>query len=184
MTSFKKSHVLTLLVFVAAILAAALLFFRPNANKVQVVQNDGEPKVYQPVKYETQSWQTGAPTQDFNVLKTMIGAAATRGEVLDFYGNSANEYRYVSHSEPPLYVIESDKVFELSWYFAHPKDSDAIKQTSISHAQKAYAAMTAYYGEDGKKLMQAMLNQQTPPTIKNILLAKCENYLCQVIISK
>ena len=82
----------------------------------------------------------------------------------------------------------SDELFELTWYYAHPKDSDAIKQASYAHAQKAYALATALYGNDGKAVLEQMLTEQMVGAEllqkHGILKAECANYTCQLIMKK
>lgn len=189
----KKSHkMLILLAAVIACLAVFFVFFRPVTNE-EVVQEDGEPKVYEKVIYEVDSWQAqpviAMMEQDkFDKVKSLISATATKTDGLDFDGRPAVRYDYTTSSEPPLYVIESDEIFELSWYFAAPKDSDRVKQMSQKHAQKAYALATALYGDDGKVLMKAMLSQtQAEKTLMNrhrLRLAECRDYTCQLVMQK
>ncbi len=191
----KKSHkMLTMLTAVIACLAVFFVFFRPVTNE-EVVQEDGEPKVYEKVIYEVDSWQAqpvmttmGQDKFDFDKVKSLISATTTKTDGLDFDGRPAVRYDYTTSSEPPLYVIESDEIFELSWYFASPKDSDKVKQMSQKHAQKAYALATALYGDDGKVLMKAMFSQtQAEKALLNrhhLRLAECRDYTCQLIIQK
>ncbi len=192
-TSTKKPlKIPMMLILIIACLLALLLFFRPATNET-LVQDDGEPKVYEKVVYEVDAWQaqpvmTATGQERFDEAKALLSATATKTDALDFDGRPAARYSYTASSEPPLYVIESDEVFELSWYFAHPKDNDEIKQTSQKHAQKAHALATALYGDDGKRLIEAMLSQlQVEQELSNrhhLRLAECRDYTCQLVIQK
>lgn len=181
-----------MLILIIACLLALLLFFRPATNET-VVQDDGEPKVYEKVVYDVSNWQaqpvmTATGQERFDEAKAIILATATKTDALDFDGRPATKYNYTASSEPPLYVIESDEVFEMSWYFAHPKDNDSIKEISQKHAQKAYAVATALYGDDGKRLIEAMLSQsEVEGELLNrhrLRLAECREYMCQLVIQK
>lgn len=179
----------------AVIIACALalaLFFRPATHK-DVVQDDGEPKVYEKVVYDVANWQPNPAINEtgqdrFERAKTLIAPTATKSDALDFHGAMADKYSYTSGHEPPLYVIESDKLFELAWYYAHPKDSDTIKQASHAHAKKAHALATALYGDDGKAVLEQMLTEQMVGAEllqrHGILKAECANYTCQLIMRK
>lgn len=182
-------HIIVLALIGACVLAA-FLFFRPATHK-QVKQDDGKPKTYNKVVYDITSWHASPvmTAQDkFEQIKTLIGATATQEETLDFHGQPAKKYNYSAGHEPPLYVIESDAMFEISWYFAQPKDSDAVKADSIAHAKKAYGATTALYGDDGKAIMATILAGQTAEVSltkpHHLLKATCHHYTCQLIIQK
>lgn len=179
-------------VFIIACALALVLFFRPTTHK-DVIQDDGEPQVYKKVVYDVANWQarpimTEMGQDRFERAKTFIAQTATKSDALDFHGVMADKYSHTSAHEPPLYVIESDELFELTWYYAHPKDSDAIKQASYAHAQKAYALATALYGNDGKAVLENMLAEQEIKTellqTHGILKAECVNYTCQLIMKK
>lgn len=143
-------------------------------------------KTYQSPVYQTQDWQTSDPIKksDDDKLKALLGDTATSEEALDFYGQLATKYRYTAKSQPPLYLIESKELFELAWYYAHAKDDDQTKASSLAHAKKAYKIATALYAKQGGELMQAILNGQPAPKLKGIVMAQCKDYLCQIVVER
>lgn len=178
------------LAMVIACLLALFFFFRPVTHK-EVVKDDSTPKVYKKVVYEVANWQaqpklTGE--DKFERILAMLGAGATKDDTLDFNGGKATKYSYTAGHEPPLYVVDSKGLFELSWYHAHPKDSDEVKAVSIRHAQKAYGVAGALWGNEGKTIMEHMLSEQAMEvkSLKSyrLLRAECANYTCQMIVEK
>ncbi|STZ10465.1 Uncharacterised protein [Moraxella caviae] len=162
--------------------------FRPATHET-VVQDDGEPPQFTPVVYDTQNWTMSKPApNDYTAAKSVLGANAVQESALDFAGNLAQKYRYNAASEPPLYVIESDSLFELVWYFAAATDQDHDKNASITAAKKAYQAASILLGERGAALVAQMLDGK--PSQGAIIQgtavqsATCENYTCRLVIEK
>lgn len=189
------------LIFVLmAFLAAGIfwwLFGRGTTQEPNLVENDtNSPKVYTPVNYPVDGWQAQAklvrPFADDGLLIKLVGAAATRHEGLDVNGSIASLYRFHSTYEAPIYVIDSDEFFELSWYYADPKDSDDDKKASLHYAQKAYGVATAILGEtEGKILLDNTLNQNVINAASTqaklptgVYVAHCQDYLCRLVFVK
>lgn len=165
------------------VLLALAWFFRPSPT---AQTTSSAPKVYKPISYDVSEWQKHEQMAvDFDMAKGLLGRSAVQTQALDFYGNQADKYSFASAYEPDFYVIESKEVFELAWYFASAKDDDQTKQLSQKYAQKAYLVATALYGDDGRILLQNMLDEE-PTTFEDdqLLLARCRDYLCQFVIKK
>lgn len=187
----KKPFKLPLMLAVMGVCVLALFFWLRPAHHTEVTNEDNTPKVYKKMVYEVANWQfhpklTGE--DKFERILAMLGVGATKDDTLDFNGAKANKYSYTSGHEPPLYVVDSDKLFELSWYHAHPKDSDEVKAVSIRHAQKAYGVAGALWGNEGKTIIEHMLNEQAMEVklLKShrLLKAQCANYTCQMVMEK
>lgn len=177
----KYPYVIAVLIVLAVLW---VLFFRPSQDVVEV---STAPKVYKPVSYDVSEWErhTQMSELDFEMLKGLVGHSATETDTLDFYGNQANKYNFVSAHEPTLYVVESKESFELAWYFAHAKDDDKAKEASQKYAQKAYQVITALYGDEGRWLLQNMLDEEVPAfEDETLLLARCRAYLCRLVVKK
>lgn len=146
------------------------------------------PKTYTPVHYPVESWQVAQDIQkDTTALMLLLGDVAMSEEALDFYGETATKYRYATPSEPPLYVVQSEGLFEIGWYHATAKDGDKDKAMSVRHAQKAYQLMTAVYGKEALGLFKGLLGddkQGSSPKLVGVVSAKCGNYTCQVVLDK
>ena len=146
-----------------------------------------------PVRYDIASWQTetggGIGIDDLDAMQSVFGKVTTTDEnSLDYASNTAVKYRFMEGDAPYLDIIDSQEYLEFGWYFANPGDSDAEKDTSISHAKKVYTVAGELMGKDGQKLVENMLNDQI---IKNeqvggqqVELAKCEFYSCMLILKK
>lgn len=164
------------------------LFLRPTVPKQPAPVAQQTAKVGAPVVYQTKDWLVSKhqPNANGDTLKALLGDTAATAEALDFDGNFARQYRYASKSEAPLYVIESDTLFELAWYYASAKDDETTKQLSIKHAKRAHQVTTALYGDKGVALMQQILDGKSPNTkaYPRLVLARCQEYLCQIVIKK
>lgn len=173
-----------IVVLLVVIIAVWLLFLMTPSSKPKPITKPK--KIYEPVVYQTKDWTTAKPIglSDGDSLKTLLGDTATSEEALDFYGELATKYRYTAKSEPPLYVIESQRLFEIGWYYASATDDEPTKNLSLRHAQKAYQVMTALDGKQGANLMQAILDGKTAPKLKGVIAASCENYLCRIVIKR
>ena len=167
------------------VIAVGMVMCRPT--QPPAVSTDDIPKVYQPVVYDVATWQTSGTRlkpSDSDAIKSLIGATASSEVALDYDGHHAQKYRYVAQHEPPLYIIESDRLMELVWYYADAKDDDVTKQKSTQHAQRAYRVAHALYGDDGRTLMQTMLDGKPTPKQTGLILASCLNYQCRMIWQK
>lgn len=187
-TTKKSRFALFIVALFIMFAVVAFLMFRPISSAEKVVQDDGESKIYAPVNYDTSHW-TKSPKQsvDFEQLKTKLGTTATQENTLDFYGNHAKKYRFSGRAEPPFYVIESDDVLEVAWYYAAPKDDERQKQASLNYAQKVYAMMGAYAGVDGEQLVQTILHHPNKPfgdKMAGVIMADCMNYQCRIVFQK
>lgn len=185
----KKSY--TPWLMTGLLLAAALvlfLTFRPVSDE-EMVAEDGEVKSYDPVVYDTSTWQTANQrSQDFEALKAALSATATDEEALDFYGHQATRYRFSTPFEPPFYVIESPDLFELVWYYAAPTDDDATKGQSIDFAKRSYRMMSMVGGDVGTRIVQQMLQGAVVSlqTVGGFVLERgaCEDYRCQIVLRR
>lgn len=140
-----------------------------------------------PPTYEVQTWQPLAkkakPFADDSLLAT-LGNTATKEAGLDFIGNTANVYRYHTRATPPLYVVESDDFFEVSWYFANADDKDDDKILSQNYAKTAHALSSQLIGDQATPLFGAMLTEQLPTKPAGVANAKCQHKLCQIVFEK
>lgn len=191
-TSFnvKKSFnfFLVLIVLIVGLFICFLLF---RFIHKEATKESNMLEVSTKVVYDVASWRAHpklAGNDKFERIKELIGGTATKDDALDFNGSRADKYSYTSRHEPPLYVVDSDKLFELSWYHAHPKDNDEVKEVSVRHAQKAYGVAGALWGDDGKIIIEHMLNEQAmgEKLLKShrLLKAQCTNYTCQMVMEK
>lgn len=176
----------------AVILAVAIVLFvtfRPVTDAETVVADDGEPKVYEPVVYETATWQTLPKTAtDAKGLMAQLGATATTEPALDYFGNPADRYRYSARHEPPLYAILSNGLLEVVWYYPAPTDDDTTKAQSIDFAKRVYRMMGKLDGEQGAAVVTEMLQgkavaQQTLGKMQ-LTHAKCQDYQCKLVLVK
>lgn len=176
----------------AAIFAVAIVLFmtfRPVTDAETVVADDGEPKVYEPVVYDTSTWQV-APSRltDEKQLMAILGSTASTEPALDYYGNQAMRYRFAAKHEVPLYVIDSDSIFELVWYYPAPTDDDKTKEQAITFAKRAYEFMSAVDGEVGTSIVSMMLVAEpvAPQAVASyhLLSAACQHYQCRIILAK
>ncbi len=169
-------------------LVVLFLVFRPAAND-EMVADDGEPKVWAPVIYDTANW-AGAPmqSQDWEQLKAMLGATATTDEALDFYGNSATRLRFSASHEPPLYVIESPRLFEIVWYYPSARDDDATKDKGVDYAQRGYRLMSMMGGEQGEATVAQLLTGAKLADVRFgdylLIESACRDYQCRMVFSR
>ncbi len=176
----------------AVILAVAIvlfLTFRPVTPAESVVADDGKPKVYEPVVYDTTTWQSlPKSATDAKGLMAELGAAATTEPALDYYGNHAERYRYSAGHEPPLYAILSDGLLEVVWYYPAPTDDDKTKAQAIDFAKRVYRMMGKLDGEQGTAVVAQMLQDKAVArqTLGKMQLtyAKCQDYQCKLILAK
>ena len=146
-----------------------------------------------PVDYPFKAWQqqpiAKLSLKDMPALLAVLGTVqSTDPKSLDYAGNIANKYRFSDEAAPYLELIDSPHYLELGWYYANPTDSDREKATSVSHASKAYQMAQGLFGNEGGVLMQDILSGEIVKDKgingKNIALAKCEFFSCQIIIKK
>lgn len=189
-----KSKLSFLIIGVLIALAFALFVtFRPVAQQEKVVQGDGEVHVYDPVVYDVEKWAS-TPRQPMNTKQLLetLGTTATQEDSLDYYGNHAIKYRFSARHEPPLYASESDRVIEIAWYYAAPKDSEDQKRTSLEYAKRIYSLMGARDGDQGENLVKTILQNPNKPystfntgeRITDVIVADCMNYQCRIIFQK
>lgn len=189
-----KSKLPFLLIGVLIALAIVLFMtFRPVAPQEKVVQDDGEARVYEPVVYDVENWAS-TPKQDTNIqeLKAKIVTTATQEDGLDYYGNHATKYRFSARHEPPLYVVESDEMLEIAWYYAAPKDNDDQKRASLDYAKRIHSLMGAFDGKKGENLVRTILQNPNKPyattdkgeKVAGMITADCTNYQCRIILQK
>lgn len=169
-----------------AVVLVLFLTFRPVGNE-QLVQDDGEKKIYKAVVYDTKNWQVaGVAATDITSLKSYIGSTATQEETLDFYGKPASSFRYSAAHEPPLYVVESDGLLELVWYYAAASDNEPTKSASLNFAKRAYLMMSAADAKKGTNIVHQILQgvpmaEQTVGAFE-LLNAQCQDYRCQIVL--
>lgn len=179
--------VVVLLIFVVICIniAPLIAYFLTDKSKPSNDQPTS-PKPYLPITYAVNEWQSNKKAKILTTdnLIALVGQNPTTDNTLDFYGNLAELYRFSSLTEPTLSVIDSDGVFELNWYFAHPKDDDDDKALSIAYAQKALNVTSFVYGENGKRLLDTMLHKKSTPRLTGLLLAECKGYTCKLILDK
>ena len=155
-------------------------------NKKVTAEKISTPKIYEPVVYPIQDWQSSKKANRLytDELIHLIGQNPTMDKTLDFYGNEAVLHRFSTLSEPELSLADSNDILELSWYFAHPKDNETDKNLSVRYAQKDYLLASHIYGKDDKTLINAMLNKKSNPKLTGLLLAQCQGYICKLILDK
>lgn len=177
----------TILAFGVLVLVSWWLFGRGATDDKQMVKDDGKVVVYEPVHYDVPSWQPQQklPILSSSVLTKQVGNTATKDTGLDIKGKMGDLYRYHAKDEPPIYVIDSEDFFELSWYFAMPTDSDKDKQASVRYAQKAYGVATGVLGQSGTQIMTDMLaSQSLKDKPAALVLAQCQEYMCHLVFDK
>ncbi len=146
-----------------------------------------------PVDYPFKAWQqqpiVKLSLKDTPALLAVLGTLqSTDPKSLDYAGNIAKKYRFSDEAAPYLELIDSPYYLELGWYYANPTDSDSEKATSVSHARKAYQMAQGLFGNEGSILMRDILGgkivKDKGMNGKNITLAKCEFFSCQIIVKK
>lgn len=162
------------------------LFWRGAEQDVSTKQDD-TPKLYNPVVYDVGNWQvftkTPKPFENIKTLSAPLGAVARKKQLLDIQGYHAESYHYHSDGEPPLYVVDSDKFFEVAWYYASSKDSDKDKAISQKYAYATYELTGRVVG-NAKPLFESILANKEANLPTGVVLAQCKNYLCQVVFEK
>lgn len=136
-----------------------------------------DPVVYDVTQFATNKEGSTKPKQ---IIASLGATVADTG--LDFYGRPAQMYRYHSLSEPPFYVLHSDGLLELVWYFAGASDDQGSKQQSLSYANKAFGAVYPLLGEQSKELFGQMLAGKQPKLPNNVLAASCQHYHCRIVL--
>lgn len=184
-----KSHRFWWAFLVLGVLALAFWWFfgRGMTDNEQMVKDDGEALVYEPVRYDVQCWQLQQklPALSSGILIKQIGDTATKDTGLDIKGQRGDLYRYHAKDEPPIYVIDSEDFFELAWYYATPTDSDEDKQASQKYAKTAYGVATDVLGQSGVQTMTDILTNQSPKDKPAVLvLAQCQEYMCRLVFDK
>lgn len=174
---------------ILAVFVILFLTFRPITKDDALVKDDGEAKVYQPVAYDTATWQKATKTSnEIESLKAQLGSTATTEEALDFYGRRATRYRFSAPHEPPFYLIESENFLEMVWYYAASTDDEATKAQSLDFAKRAYRMMSMLDQNTGTHVMHQILQgiamgSQRVGTL-NLEQADCQDYRCQIILHK
>ncbi len=171
-----------------AVLVVLFLTFRPVADE-ELVEDDGEVKVYEPVVYDTATWQKAADTSsDIEELKAQLGSTATTEEALDFHGKRATRYRFSAPHESPFYVIESQEFLEVVWYYAAPTDDEATKAQSIDFAKRGYRMMSMLDPNTGAHVVHQILQGVAMGSQRigalGLEQADCQDYRCQIILHK
>ncbi len=189
-TFFKKIRKTWLIwAIILAVFVILFLTFRPITKDEALVKDDGEVKVYQPVVYDTATWQKAANTSnELESLKAQLGSTATTEEALDFYGRRAIRYRFSTPYEPPFYLIESENFLEVVWYYAASTDDEATKAQSLDFAKRAYRMMSMLDQNTGVHVVHQILHgiamgSQRIGTL-NLEQADCQDYRCQIILHK
>lgn len=179
-------------VFVLVLLGVLGFWLWQLQNALSPTQAPKTPKpakVYAPVVYDVNAFDQSAPTlaKNQDAWLTHLGATATSEPALDWQGGQATLYRYHNKSEPVLYVIDSDKFFEMVWYYPTALDTDKDKATAQAHAQSTYAIAKSALGGQAIDFYDKLLKgdkdkKPTPP--KGVALAECGDYLCKVVFEK
>lgn len=180
----KKRTYLPWFILIFAI-ATGVAMCRPS--KLSSSVDDTMPKTYEPITYDVASWQIHGmhlKPNDSDAIKSLLGSSVTTEDALDYDGRVAQKYRYTAQYEPPLYIIESDALMELVWYYADAKDGENFKASSIEYAQKAYRVAHALYGDDSTGLIQAMLDGKPTTKQTGLMVATCQDYHCRLIWQK
>lgn len=174
---------------ILAVFVILFLTFRPITKDDALVKDDGEVKVYEPVVYDTATWQKAADTSsDIEELKAQLGSTATTEEALDFHGKRATRYRFSAPHEPPFYLIESENFLEVVWYYAASTDDEATKAQSLDFAKRGYRMMSMLDPNTGAHVVHQILQgiamgSQRVGTL-NLEQADCQDYRCQIILHK
>ena len=189
-TFFKKIRKTWLIwAIILAVFVILFLTFRPMTKDDALVKDDGEVKVYQPVVYDTATWQKATKTSnEIESLKAQLGSTATTEEALDFYGRRAIRYRFSTPYEPPFYLIESENVLEGVWYYAASTDEEATKAQSLDFAKRAYRMMSMLDQNTGThvvhQILQGIAMGSQRVGMLNLEQADCQDYRCQIILHK
>lgn len=180
---------LLLLAAILAVAAVLLITFRPVTDAETVVADDGKPVVYEPVVYDTSTWQSvPMRVSSIDELSGELGSTATEEDALDFYGNQATRYRYSAKQGVPFYSIDSAAAFEVVWYYPAPTDDDATKNQAVEYAKRVYRMMGRLGGETGTAVVAQMLRGDAiaPKSVGTLKLVqgRCEHYQCRVVFDK
>lgn len=146
-----------------------------------------------PVTYDVSTWGSesveSVNVDELEAIQSSFGEVLSSDEnSLDYASSPATKYRFMQTDAPYLDIVDSEKYLEFGWYYANPTDSDAEKEQSLNHAQKAYNVAQQLMGDEGGKLVADMLNGQIVKDKvlggQQVELAKCEFYSCMLIINK
>lgn len=156
-------------------------FYRPSPVPAQTVFDQAvvfEPVVYDVASFAAQDSTNATPKK---LIASLGVALADTG--LDYYGRPAQRYRYHSPNEPPFYVMHSEGLLEFGWYFASDKDDETTKSQSLAYAKKAYHAVSPMLGDDAHTVFDQMLNQKQTILPKQVMVATCRHYHCQLVLA-
>ncbi len=145
------------------------------------------------IDYDVNSWST-AQVEPLGIVEVtnnpeLISQVVSIDEnSLDFASHKATKYRFMANNAPYFDMVNSDNYLEIGWHFANINDSDEVKQTSITHAKKAYKFARQLMGQEGGQVVADMLVghiiQDKQINGISIAIAKCEFYSCMMVIEK
>lgn len=117
-------------------------------------------------------------------------APKKKAEMLDYEGNTATRYFLRDDNVNEFFnVVNSVNFLEINWIKAEDTDMLAAKKLGVENTQKAYHAARSMLGDKGGELIKSMVtktNFNAPEIVngKTIAQARCEYFLCTLIIKK
>lgn len=180
--------VLLVCLLLACVVGAYVVAWQSEPNHTTTSDTTATQKVApSPMVYDVATWQAPnkqlKPFANDRLLGT-LGSTATQESALDFRGNDATRYHYHHRTAPPLYVVQSQELFEIAWYFATPHDKDSDKTLSQTYAQTAHALSHQVLGSQATPLLTALLAQKPSPLPTGVIYANCQAQLCQIVFDK
>lgn len=143
------------------------------------------PKIYTPVVYDVASFDKLAVPQGDTTKDWLTGlGAATTETALDIFGDGANLYRYHTKNEPIMYVIDSNKFFEMVWYYPSKTDSDQDKQLAQKYAQVTYNITKSALRTQAFGFYKTLLAGKSADLPKGVVIGTCQDYLCRIVMDK
>lgn len=184
--------------------------YAPNNHKTKSAVDKQETDKSKTMGYDIDKFVSAGVFGDTDNALQLLGDTAIIDDTLDFYGDTAKQYRYHSSSQPPFFAIESKNFLEIAWYYANSTDSDDDKKNSHDYAQKAYLATSSLVA-NSQDFFDRLLNTKSDTSAddttqkpkqdtlqdvqiatkksldnlpKGVVFASCEHYMCQIIFEK
>lgn len=188
MTANNKTKKPVILWIVIGLILFLLLWFGISSDESVQAPTDVPKSPPTAVIYPIDDWQLPSrQSAKMTDIKAVLGDVIQTQSSLDFYGRPATLSYYRQAFLPPLYTVESDRLFELVWYYPTPTDSDADKRAGQEYAKRAYELMGVAAGELGANLIKALVQGKTISKLDlgdfYVVQAACKPYRCRVILS-
>lgn len=141
----KQKLVVGVLVGLCLWLFVGLIQSKYTPNNTSKTNHKTESAIDEPktIGYDIDKFVSAGVFGDTQNALQLLGDTAIIDDTLDFYGDTAKQYRYHSSSQPPFFAVDSSRFLEIAWYYANSTDSDDDKKNSHDYAQKAYLATSS-----------------------------------------